>query len=133
MTMLCSRPVASSCHTSSFLICTLCCYHNHLCQTSVFSVGFSLSVQHLSVQCFSLSVIRDDGIYHIIVDQVPFLKGNILEDLTPPLIPPKEIDDPEDKMSEEWDEREKWVGSGCTPIAMHHYALPRAGSLTLRP
>jgi calnexin len=52
-------------------------------------------------------VIRSDGVYHVVVDQKPFLKGDILEDLTPPIIPPKEIDDPEDEMPEDWDEREK--------------------------
>lgn len=52
-------------------------------------------------------VIRVDGVYHIIVDQKPFLKGSIYDDLTPPIIPPEEIDDPEDRMPEEWDEREK--------------------------
>ena len=60
----------------------------------------------MAVCCF-FTVIRSDGIYHIIVDQKPFLKGNILDDLTPPILPPKQIDDPEDKMPEDWDEREK--------------------------
>ncbi len=48
-----------------------------------------------------------DGVYHIIVDQKPFLKGSIYEDLTPAIIPPEEIEDPEDRMPEDWDEREK--------------------------
>ncbi len=52
-------------------------------------------------------MIRVDGVYHIIVDQKPFQKGSIYDDLTPPIIPPKEIDDPEDRMPEDWDEREK--------------------------
>lgn len=30
-----------------------------------------------------------------------------MEDFTPPVNPPKEIDDPDDKKPEDWDEREK--------------------------
>ncbi len=56
---------------------------------------------------FFLAVIHSDGAYHIIVDQVPFLKGNLLEDMTPSIVPPQEIEDPEDRMPENWDEREK--------------------------
>lgn len=58
-----------------------------------------------SVVC--IAVIRGDGVYHIIVDQVPFLKGNLLEDFTPAIVPLMEIDDPDDKMPENWDQREK--------------------------
>lgn len=56
---------------------------------------------------FSSPVIHSDGTYHIAVDQMPFLKGNLLEDLTPAINPPEKIDDPEDKMPEDWDEREQ--------------------------
>ena len=60
------------------------------------------------MQCFSVyTVIRSDGVYHVIVDQKPFFKGSLLEDMTPPIVPLKEIDDPEDRMPEDWDEREK--------------------------
>jgi len=52
-------------------------------------------------------IIHSDSTYHIVIDQTPFLKGNLLEDLTPPINPPKEIDDPNDKMPADWDEREK--------------------------
>eukprot|EP00731_Ephydatia_muelleri_P030689 Em0022g203a len=52
-------------------------------------------------------LIRNDGVYHIMVDQVPFFKGNLLEDLEPAINPPAEIDDPNDKMPSDWDEREK--------------------------
>lgn len=52
-------------------------------------------------------MIRSDGVYHIVLDQSPFLKGNLLEDLTPSIIPSEEIDDPTDKMPPDWDEREK--------------------------
>lgn len=33
--------------------------------------------------------------------------GSLLEDVSPPVNPPKEIDDPEDFMPKDWDEREK--------------------------
>lgn len=33
--------------------------------------------------------------------------GSLLEDFSPPVNPPKEIDDPDDTMPEDWDEREK--------------------------
>ena len=52
-------------------------------------------------------MIHSDNTYHIVIDQQPFLKGNLLEDLTPPIVPDKEIDDPNDKMPEDWDDREK--------------------------
>lgn len=32
-----------------------------------------------------------------------------MDDLTPPIVPPKQIDDPDDQMPEDWDEREKQV------------------------
>ena len=68
------------------------------------------SVSHTVSPSFSHSpvpVIREDGVYHVIVDQAPFLKGNLLEDLTPPIIPSEEIDEPTDKKPADWDEREK--------------------------
>ena len=33
--------------------------------------------------------------------------GNLLEDMTPPVNPPEEIDDPNDSKPADWDEREK--------------------------
>lgn len=54
-------------------------------------------------------MIHSDGVYHVIVDQKPFIKGHLLEDLTPSIILPKEIDDPADQMPEDWDEREMYV------------------------
>lgn len=53
------------------------------------------------------TVIYSDSTYHISVDQMPYLKGNLLEDLTPPINPPMEIDDPDDKMPADWDERDE--------------------------
>ncbi len=40
---------------------------------------------------------------------MPFLTGSLLEDLTPAINPLKEVDDPEDKMPDNWDEREQWA------------------------
>ncbi len=59
----------------------------------------------LSTTC--IVVIHADGTYHIVVDQVPFLIGNLLEDLTPAINPPEKINDSEDKMPEDWDERDQ--------------------------
>ena len=33
--------------------------------------------------------------------------GSLLEDMTPPVNPPEEIDDPTDSRPADWDEREK--------------------------
>jgi len=55
----------------------------------------------------SVIVIHSDGTYHITVDQMPFLKGNLLSDLTPAINPEKDIDDPDDKRPDNWDEREQ--------------------------
>lgn len=52
-------------------------------------------------------LIHSTGEYHVIVDQMPFLKGSLTEDMTPPFVPPAEIDDPDDSRPEDWDEREK--------------------------
>ena len=35
------------------------------------------------------------------------MSGNLLEDISPPIIPPKEIDDAQDSKPEDWDERER--------------------------
>ena len=62
---------------------------------------------HYILSVFVCAVIHSDNTYHIVIDQRPFLKGNLLEDLTPSIVPDKEIDDPNDKMPEDWDDREK--------------------------
>lgn len=41
------------------------------------------------------------------MDQTSVNSGNLLEDVTPAVNPPKEIDDPNDKKPDDWDEREK--------------------------
>nr|AIF71174.1 calnexin [Penaeus japonicus] len=52
-------------------------------------------------------VIRPDNTFEISLDHEVINSGSLLEDFTPPVNPPKEIDDPEDFMPEDWDEREK--------------------------
>ncbi|XP_020604604.1 calnexin-like isoform X1 [Orbicella faveolata] len=52
-------------------------------------------------------VVRPDNSFEVFVDQESVNSGNLLEDFTPAVNPPKEIDDPHDKKPEDWDEREK--------------------------
>lgn len=55
-------------------------------------------------------VINPDNSFQVSVDHKLVNEGSLLTDFTPPVNPPKEIDDPEDKKPGNWDEREK-VGS----------------------
>lgn len=41
------------------------------------------------------------------MDQTVVNKGSLLSDVTPPVNPPVEIEDPEDHKPEDWDERPK--------------------------
>ncbi|XP_076055106.1 calnexin-like isoform X2 [Oratosquilla oratoria] len=52
-------------------------------------------------------VVRPDNSYEISLDHKVINSGNLLEDFTPAVNPPKEIDDPNDFMPDDWDEREK--------------------------
>lgn len=52
-------------------------------------------------------IVRPDNSFEVLVDQQSVSKGNLLEDMTPPVNPPKEIEDPDDHKPEDWDEREK--------------------------
>ncbi|KXJ28480.1 Calnexin [Exaiptasia diaphana] len=52
-------------------------------------------------------VVKPDNTFEVLVDQESVSKGSLLEDMTPPVNPPKEIEDPDDKKPEDWDEREK--------------------------
>lgn len=52
-------------------------------------------------QVFTL-VVKPDDTYKILVDNEVKASGNLLNDLSPPLNPPKEIDDPEDVKPEDW-------------------------------
>jgi calnexin len=52
-------------------------------------------------------VLRPDQSFKIEVDHKIVNEGSLLTDFLPPVNPPKEIDDPQDKKPENWDEREK--------------------------
>ncbi|XP_065372441.1 calnexin [Calliphora vicina] len=52
-------------------------------------------------------IVRPDNTYEIRVDHKVINEGSLLSDFTPAVNPPREIDDPEDKKPEDWDEREK--------------------------
>ncbi|XP_031623952.1 calnexin isoform X2 [Contarinia nasturtii] len=52
-------------------------------------------------------IVRPDNTYSIAVDHKIINEGSLLTDFTPPVNPPKEIDDPKDFKPESWDEREK--------------------------
>ncbi|XP_044255436.1 calnexin-like [Tribolium madens] len=63
---------------------------------------FSDKLPHL----FTL-VLYPDNTFEILIDNKVVNSGSLLEDFTPAVNPPKEIDDPNDKKPEDWDEREK--------------------------
>lgn len=52
-------------------------------------------------------VINSDNSFEVYVDRALVNSGSLLEDMQPPVNPPKEIDDPTDKKPADWDEREK--------------------------
>ncbi|XP_078509659.1 calnexin isoform X1 [Lissotriton helveticus] len=52
-------------------------------------------------------VLNPDNSFEILIDQTVVNRGNLLNDMTPPINPPKEIEDPEDQKPEDWDERAK--------------------------
>uniref|UniRef100_A0A8C4WXU3 Si:ch211-274f20.2 n=1 Tax=Eptatretus burgeri TaxID=7764 RepID=A0A8C4WXU3_EPTBU len=52
-------------------------------------------------------IVRPDNSFEILVDGTSVNTGSLLEDMTPPINPPKEIEDPEDHKPEDWDERPK--------------------------
>lgn len=56
--------------------------------------------------CYIL-VLKPDNTFEVLIDQAIVSKGNLLEDVIPPVNPPKEIEDPNDKKPEDWDERPK--------------------------
>ncbi|XP_007895853.1 calnexin isoform X1 [Callorhinchus milii] len=52
-------------------------------------------------------VLKPDNSFEMLIDQYVVNKGNMLEDMTPPINPSKEIDDPNDQKPEDWDEDPK--------------------------
>uniref|UniRef100_A0A8W4FIB6 Calnexin n=1 Tax=Sus scrofa TaxID=9823 RepID=A0A8W4FIB6_PIG len=52
-------------------------------------------------------ILNPDNSFEILVDQAVVNSGNLLNDMTPPVNPSREIEDPEDRKPEDWDERPK--------------------------
>jgi calnexin len=54
-------------------------------------------------------IVSPDNTYEILIDQEVKTSGSLLsdEDFKPPVNPPSEIDDPDDRKPDDWDEREK--------------------------
>ncbi|KFB48341.1 AGAP005032-PB-like protein [Anopheles sinensis] len=52
-------------------------------------------------------IVRPDNTYTINVDHKTINEGSLLTSFTPPVNPPAEIDDPEDRKPQNWDDREK--------------------------
>ncbi|XP_052794942.1 calnexin-like isoform X2 [Mya arenaria] len=52
-------------------------------------------------------VVNPDNTFEVSVDNNVVNSGSLLEDVNPPVNPPKEIEDPKDKKPEDWDENEK--------------------------
>ncbi|XP_072477201.1 calmegin isoform X2 [Notamacropus eugenii] len=50
-------------------------------------------------------VMNPDNTFEVYVDQVVVNQGSLLEDVDPPINPPKEIEDPDDKKPDDWDDR----------------------------
>ncbi|CAH0759455.1 unnamed protein product [Diatraea saccharalis] len=59
-------------------------------------------------------IVRPDNTFSVLIDDKEVNAGSLLEDFTPPVNPPEEIDDPNDKKPEDWDEREKIVDPTAT-------------------
>lgn len=54
-------------------------------------------------------IVRPDNTFSILIDNKEVNSGSLLEDFAPPVNPPEEIDDPNDRKPDDWDEREKIV------------------------
>ncbi|XP_046747740.1 calnexin isoform X1 [Diprion similis] len=52
-------------------------------------------------------IVRPDNTFQVKLDNSVVNEGSLLDDFTPPVNPPLEIEDPNDKRPENWDEREK--------------------------
>jgi hypothetical protein len=51
--------------------------------------------------------VRPDDSFKMMIDLKEVNSGSLLKDFEPPINPPKEIVDPDDKKPETWDDREK--------------------------
>ncbi|XP_073710146.1 calnexin [Misgurnus anguillicaudatus] len=52
-------------------------------------------------------VLNPDNSFEVLIDQTVVNSGNLLNDMTPPVNPASEIEDPDDHKPEDWDERPK--------------------------
>ncbi|XP_025067499.1 calmegin isoform X1 [Alligator sinensis] len=52
-------------------------------------------------------VLKPDDTFEMSIDQTVVSKGSLLEDFVPPVNPPQEIEDPNDKKPDDWDEKVK--------------------------
>ncbi|XP_069619709.1 calnexin isoform X1 [Ranitomeya imitator] len=52
-------------------------------------------------------VLNPDNSFEILVDQNVVNSGNLLNDVNPPVNPPSEIEDPDDRKPDDWDEKPK--------------------------
>lgn len=62
-------------------------------------------------------VVKPDNSFEILLDKKVINSGSLLEDFNPPVNPPEEIDDPNDKKPTDWDEREKIPDPSATKPA----------------
>lgn len=59
-------------------------------------------------------IVNPDNTFKMLVDQNEVNSGSLLNDMTPPINPPKEIVDVNDKRPESWDDREKIPDESAT-------------------
>uniref|UniRef100_A0A0K0DVK0 Calnexin n=1 Tax=Strongyloides stercoralis TaxID=6248 RepID=A0A0K0DVK0_STRER len=59
-------------------------------------------------------IINRDNTYSILIDNVVQVNGDLLKDMVPPLTPPEEIYDPNDKKPSDWDDRKTIVDETAT-------------------
>ncbi|UYV62748.1 CANX [Cordylochernes scorpioides] len=52
-------------------------------------------------------ILMPDNTFEVLLDKRSVHKGSLLEEFSPPVNPPSEIDDPTDKKPDDWDERDK--------------------------
>lgn len=52
-------------------------------------------------------ILKPDNSFSVLLDNKEVNSGSLLEDFTPAVNPPEEIDDPSDKKPSDWDDRER--------------------------
>ncbi|XP_041358339.1 calnexin-like isoform X2 [Gigantopelta aegis] len=52
-------------------------------------------------------IVNPDNTFEVLVDNTVVNSGSLLSDVNPPVNPPKEIEDPNDKKPSDWDDKEK--------------------------